>query len=181
MTAFTTTALFSEVIDGGAITCDLPTGWKDVSEIRQVPDHQEVYIGPGSDEPCFVVEILERQGSVPDEEAARFFFDDLAAANGSKESSFSVQTVASELNMHSGIGMQRFAKGRDYDVDGNVRPHQEVVDVQIELCVVRLAQVETDLLLTLSRNKPKADLKLSEEFRRILSTIKILDWDLFGS
>lgn len=181
MIPFTTIALFSEVIDGGAITCDLPAGWKDVSDIRQVPDHQEVYIGPSADDPCFVIEILERQDSVPDDEAARFFFDDLAGANGSKESSFSVQTVTSELNMHSGIGMQRFAKGKDYDAEGNLRPHQEVVDVQIELCVVRLAQVETDLLLTLSRNKSKADEKLSEEFRRILSTLRILDWDLFGS
>jgi hypothetical protein len=172
---FTTTPLY-----GGAITADIPTAWKDVSDIRQVPDHQEVYIGPGEDEPCFVTEILEHQTTVSDETAATYFFEDLVEANGSTHTSFSSQTVSSPLSIFAGIGMQRMAKGRDRDVDGNPRPHQQVVDAQIELCVVRMPQVQTDLLLTLSRTKSSSDAQLSEEFRRVLSTLKIHDWGLFG-
>ena len=28
---------------GGAITTSIPSSWRDVSQVRQVPDHQEVY------------------------------------------------------------------------------------------------------------------------------------------
>lgn len=191
MTGFKTTPFYSEVIDGGAITCDLPVDWKDVSEIRQVPDHQEVYVGPGDDDPCFIIEILEYQDSVPDEEAAKYFFDDLAASNGSSKTSFFDQPPvapadgSAPLNMFVGVGMQRFGRGRDRNGNvGNPQPNQDDVDVEIELCVVRLRHVETDLLLTMSRTKGRfaADTQqLSEEFRRVLSTIQILDWDLFGA
>ena len=191
MTAFKTTPFYSEVIDGGAITCDLPIGWKDVSEIRQVPDHQEVYVGPGDDDPCFIIEILEYQESVPDATAAKYFFEDLAGANGSSQSSFSDQPAVSPadgsdpLPMFVGVGMQRFGRGRDRDGTGAIPPpNQEEVDVEIELCVIRLPQVETDLLLTMTRTKGRFAtdaMQLSGEFQRVLSTIQILDWDLFGA
>ena len=191
MTAFKTTPFYSEFIDCGAITCDLPIGWKDVSEIRQVPDHQEVYVGPGDDDPCFIIEILEYQDSVPDAEAAKYFFEDLASSNGSSKTSFydhppvAPADGLAPLNMFVGVGMQRFCRGRDRNGNiGNPQPSQDDVDVEIELCVVRLRNVETDLLLTMSRTKGQfaADTKeLSEEFRRVLSTIQILDWDLFGA
>ena len=87
--------------------------------------------------------------------------------------------------MFVGVGMQRFGRGRDRNGNvGNPQPNQDDVDVEIELCVVRLRHVETDLLLTMSRTKGRfaADTQqLSEEFRRVLSTIQILDWDLFGA
>jgi Ran-interacting Mog1 protein len=68
---------------GGAIACRIPEHWQDVSNVRQVPDHQEcwrdVSVPNGA---AFVVEILDAQASVPHKEAARYFFDDLAEANG---------------------------------------------------------------------------------------------------
>ena len=194
MPAYKTTPFFSEVIDGGAITCDLPADWTDVSEIRQVPDEQEVYIGPGDDDPCFVMEILEYQDSIPDEAAARFFFEDLAQANESTETSFVEQVVVPPDNgsqppllMFAGVGVQRFTKARNRTLNGNgtnLQSNSKPIDAQIELCVVRLQHVETDLLMTLSRKKASlnADVKiLSEEFEKIISTFQILDWDLFGS
>jgi Ran-interacting Mog1 protein len=150
-----------------------------------------VYVGPGDDDPCFIIEILEYQESVPDETAAKYFFEDLAAANGSSKTSFSDQEAvapadgSAPLTMFAGVGMQRFGKGRDRDGNGvTPQPNQDEVDVEIELCVIRLPQVQTDLLLTMSRNKGLCSsdtMKLSEEFQRALSTIQILDWDLFGS
>ena len=53
---------------GGAITVIIPQGWKDVSEIRQVPDHQECW---QFEDRLLVVEILERMGGV-EEEASQF-------------------------------------------------------------------------------------------------------------
>lgn len=60
---------------GGAITTALPPTFADVSEIRQVPDHQEVWL----DRDGFtsvVVEVLERVEKA-DEEALQFHLSDL--------------------------------------------------------------------------------------------------------
>lgn len=88
---------------GGAIDIDVPSAWRDVSEVRQVPDHQEVWqdctvegqapselAAAAAGEPIsiegtggvLVVEILARQDDVSDDTAAKFFFDDLAESNG---------------------------------------------------------------------------------------------------
>jgi Ran-interacting Mog1 protein len=68
---------------GGAIACRIPEHWQDVSNVRQVPDHQECWRDVSvSNGAAFVVEILDHQVSVPHLDAARYFFDDLAEANG---------------------------------------------------------------------------------------------------
>jgi len=91
---------------GGAVDIDVPSAWRDVSEVRQVPDHQEVWqdctiegkapselvaAAQGAQgEPIsiegtggvLVVEILAREEDVSDSDAAKFFFDDLAESNG---------------------------------------------------------------------------------------------------
>jgi Ran-interacting Mog1 protein len=41
MASFSTQALY-----GGAISANLPKGFVDASELRQIPDHQEVYLSP---------------------------------------------------------------------------------------------------------------------------------------
>jgi hypothetical protein len=64
---------------GGAISCEMPTPWRDVSDVRQVPDHQECW--QELDGAVLVVEILQRQ-EVDDVNAASFFFNDLAESNG---------------------------------------------------------------------------------------------------
>ena len=92
---------------GGAMTCIVPEGWRDVSGVRQVPDHQEVWqdvserlsvedraaAGVPGDwwveemgrEGMMVVEILERQDEVKDRDCVRFFWDDLCESNGCTE------------------------------------------------------------------------------------------------
>jgi hypothetical protein len=183
--AFTTIHLY-----GGAIVCDIPSSWKDVSDMRQVPDHQEVFLGPAPVEPSLVIESLDHQASVSNDAAAKYFFDDLSEANGCSLSDGSVTSFATTtastaatsppLAMFTGIGMQRIAKGLDKDMAGNPRVNP-IIDVEVELCVIRLPQVTTDLLVTLSRTKSApARTELSEEFKRILSTLQIRDWDLFA-
>ncbi|KAI1194298.1 Mog1p/PsbP-like protein [Nemania serpens] len=55
-TTYQTTPLF-----GGALSCDLPTKFADVSQLRQVPNHQEVYIDKDGFT-SIIVEINERVG-----------------------------------------------------------------------------------------------------------------------
>jgi hypothetical protein len=64
---------------GGAITMTLPASFEDVSTIRQVPDHQEVFVDQLTDM-SLIVEILAFE-EVSNEGAAQHFFDDLAQFN----------------------------------------------------------------------------------------------------
>ncbi|KAI1165305.1 Mog1p/PsbP-like protein [Nemania serpens] len=56
MTTYQATPLF-----GGALVCDLPTKFADVSQLRQVPDNQEVYIDKDGFT-SIIIEINERVG-----------------------------------------------------------------------------------------------------------------------
>ena len=95
-------SLVQQSLFGGALSIAIPINWRDVSDIRQVPDHQEVFQDCSAFSPllskdgsgqsitkgtggCLIIEILERQEEVKDENAAAFFFQDLAQANGGKD------------------------------------------------------------------------------------------------
>ncbi|KAL8939892.1 MAG: hypothetical protein Q9211_002535 [Gyalolechia sp. 1 TL-2023] len=62
---------------GGAIIVNLPTGYADVSDIREVPDHQEIYLD-ASGFSSIIVDIAERVPQpAADDEALKFHFDDI--------------------------------------------------------------------------------------------------------
>ncbi|XP_022887739.1 ran guanine nucleotide release factor-like [Olea europaea var. sylvestris] len=62
---------------GGAITRSFPLRFQDVSTIRQVPDHQEVFVDPTRDE-SLIFELLDLKADVLDEGSATWFLQDLA-------------------------------------------------------------------------------------------------------
>ncbi|PPD94979.1 hypothetical protein GOBAR_DD07986 [Gossypium barbadense] len=62
---------------GGAISTTFPLRFQDVSNIRQVPDHQEVFVDPARDE-SLVFELLDYKHDVGDEGSAVWFIQDLA-------------------------------------------------------------------------------------------------------
>ena len=141
---------------GGAITCAIPNDWRDVSDIRQVPDHQECW--QDTEGRLLAVEILERQ-QVEDGNAAQYFFDDLADvdSNAASEKIFtpippstvSLEGLPASTKLCLGVGYQRLKLGRDVDIAGNPRK-QESRAIRVEVCVVRLLEKETDILITLS-------------------------------
>jgi hypothetical protein len=78
--------------------------------------------------------------------------------------------------------------GRKFDVGGYQRV-QEIQWILVELCVFRIPEVETDLLITLStslQNEPmdiafnSMKLRFSDEFQHVISSIRVCSWDLFG-
>ena len=121
--SYVITPLVAVSLYGGAITAMLPACWRDVSEVRQVPDHQEVWQdvsarAAAAGEPpsvenlkisvsssssswlsktdtntCVIFEILERQVEVSDDDAASFFFSDLAESNDAAEATTSWKCV----------------------------------------------------------------------------------------
>ena len=65
---------------GGAITSLIPKSFEDVSIIRQVPDHQEVFVDKYT-EMSLIVELMQADESVSDELAAAHYFEDLSICN----------------------------------------------------------------------------------------------------
>ncbi|KAL8997073.1 MAG: hypothetical protein Q9169_003563 [Polycauliona sp. 2 TL-2023] len=62
---------------GGALTATFPASYADVSNIREVPDHQEIYLD-ASGYSSVIIEIAERVSHPPsDQEALKFHFEDI--------------------------------------------------------------------------------------------------------
>mmetsp|Transcript_4546 Transcript_4546/g.10180 ORF Transcript_4546/g.10180 Transcript_4546/m.10180 type:complete len:246 (+) Transcript_4546:147-884(+) len=235
---------------GGAIRIGVPTRWRDVSDVRQVPDHQEVWQdctiedqtpsenqgqgnapiqieGTGG---VLVVEILGRENGVTDDGAAKFFFDDLADSNGANVDGVDrrldfMQTVAvgtaaataaaratstkdtgdgtgDDVNLMPSlnrnaiactcIGVQRVSLGKERAIPGQPKSDSQNSRwaVRVELCALRLEEVETDLLISLTRPiQNGADKGMDETmeiqqhsqlFLEIIGSFSVENWDLFG-
>ena len=75
---------------GGALCACLPPGWLDASDLRPVPDNQEVFFHPGARDdpastaptPTLTFELLERASDVPDGGLAEFLLEDYASTCG---------------------------------------------------------------------------------------------------
>jgi hypothetical protein len=65
---------------GGAIVCKMPKRFLDMSELRQVPDFQEVHHDVTTDQ-CFIVEILSIEEDKDTKENALAHFKTLAEDN----------------------------------------------------------------------------------------------------
>jgi len=250
---------------GGAIQINIPAVWRDVSAVRQVPDHQEVFQdctsaatttaastttnpvnaakNDGDDnfdqkkvdsededsvgtDGFIVVEILERQDHVSDTDAAKFFFDDLAESNDSKNTSIEYGRIwpkqkegktdggcnaaahlVPKLKTHatacSCIGMQSMdtvgrdkrrvelggssSKGSNENRHGdNDGINEKSSKIRVELCAVRLEEVQTDLLVTVTMPMRQGVTQKqwcveghSALFREVMSGFVVKDWSLF--
>lgn len=69
---------------GGALSAVLPHSATDMSELREIPDNQEVFANAHTDQ-SLIVELVEYQGQVADHEAARYHFEDIAGCNKALE------------------------------------------------------------------------------------------------
>ena len=156
-----------------------------------------------------VIEILEYQ-NVANGDACAFFLKDLASAN---EASTEVQHIrscqivnllendktkmmkllpnlslpaslekSSQLHACIAKGSQKVAQGKYSTNNSNARW------IDVEICVLRLENVQTDLLITLS--VPRRGIKCEDEgggegeqcsevFREVLLGFNILDWSIF--
>lgn len=75
---------------GGAFELILPERMIDLSNFRQIPDHQEVWTDASVDQ-SVIVEILER-ADTKDENAAKYHFMDISEANSSTDTKIKHQT-----------------------------------------------------------------------------------------
>ena len=145
---------------GGAVGCAIPDNFVDVSGFRQVPDNQEVYADPQSDH-SVIVEILEYVSSeqLAGMAPARYFFNDIAEANGAVAGSVRVLSTAqipsveacpslpsADIEVHRIIGEQRIAK---FGAPG--RPANAIA---ILLLNIRCVAIQTDIIITMNVPRP---------------------------
>ena len=164
---------------GGAITINLPSSFKDVSEMRPVPDHQEIFCDTSSDH-SLSVEIVEM--GPPDDVAAFYLRDwmelndasaaasDASHAEATIDSSHLTESISSQCNAYYSSSQVLVAGA---------------TKVLVRLAVLRLERVASDLLIT--HNIPQSDqlqgtiASADSLLLKAISTLAVKDWSLFES
>ncbi|GLC61056.1 multicopy suppressor of ts gsp1 [Pleodorina starrii] len=166
---------------GGAVTCTVPARLLDVSDMRPVPDHQEVYADAEADQ-ALIFEIVEHDAAVPDEECGRHIFQDAATGNEAASASLeSVTSLGPQDAPHVQAGAYKcLVRGRQ-----TVRRGRVPTDTDVLLAVLRLPQVQSDLVISLSTPVSTAEAAAARTeapgiMAQALGTLRVVDWDLFG-
>ncbi|XP_059446253.1 uncharacterized protein LOC132177809 [Corylus avellana] len=188
---------------GGAISSTFPSRFQDVSNVRQVPDHQEAYVDPARDE-SLIVELLDFKHDVGDNGSAVWFLQDLANEQEAEGVVVIEQSGVIEAPglcyrnipavVTTAVGQMAISKGR--------QGRQAQNTVRVYLANLRLKEVDTDVLITayepihinpLSESASTVGaglavpatqtgcMPMAEVFKLAVSSFKVHDWSLFGS
>ncbi|GLJ17225.1 hypothetical protein SUGI_0298430 [Cryptomeria japonica] len=194
---------FERPLFGGSISSTFPQRFQDLSNIREVPDHQEAFADPNRDE-SLIIELLDLKQDVADNQSALWFLQDLANEQDSSGDLVveNVSTVASSevpfldpsTVVTAAVGQMGISKGRQGREARNI--------VRVYVANLRLKDVGTDVLITAYEPLMISELSESarsigsgaavpaaavgcmpvmEAFRLCLATFKIHNWSLFGS
>ncbi|EFJ49918.1 hypothetical protein VOLCADRAFT_89409 [Volvox carteri f. nagariensis] len=172
-------AIVQRELWGGAVTCAVPARMLDVSDIRPVPDHQEVFLDSDADQ-ALIFEIVEHDGAVADTDCGRHAFED--AAEGNEATSHTLEAVtsleAAAVPNVPATAYKCLVQGRQM-----VRRGREAKDTEVMLAVLRFPQVQSDLLISLSTPAAAAESRSEATaiIAQVLATLEILDWRLFGA
>lgn len=178
-----TTTMSNYELYGGAITVNLPANLIDASDMRQVPDAQEVFLDRNSDM-SIIFEILDRVEPADLDEAARFHFDSIAHDSSAQSSTVDDVRIPDEQRQappHTPKpilleGVQQVAKFNRTQLD----------NVKIFLALYRLTELPHDIVfvlnvpLTASTNTQFLQL-IRSMFADAASSLVIEDFALFGT
>eukprot|EP00397_Hematodinium_sp_SG-2012_P043602 GEMP01048499.1.p1 GENE.GEMP01048499.1~~GEMP01048499.1.p1 ORF type:complete len:173 (+),score=39.14 GEMP01048499.1:24-542(+) len=167
---------------GGAIRLDIPAEFDDVSVIREVPDHQEVYVHRTTNQ-SLIVEILDYE-QVSDDAACNHFFQDLVEANAA--STAQIVRKVGPLKLEGVTDVVMICEGTQSAAKFG-EAHENVV--RTYLAAIRIPQKKTDILVTLncpeqvhSASSDSAAPPSANEFDTFVNTVltlRIVDWNLF--
>ncbi|WVQ94929.1 hypothetical protein IAU59_002015 [Kwoniella sp. CBS 9459] len=126
-----TAQLAAKPLFGGAISLDLPTDYLDASDLRQIPDNQEVFLSSTSDT-AVVLEILgmveEGLASTDLWEAVKFHFSSIAHDNASLASTIltpaPVSSILSNPSSSSSTASASASTPRPVTLYGTQRIHK---------------------------------------------------------
>eukprot|EP00316_Scyphosphaera_apsteinii_P025194 CAMPEP_0119299986 /NCGR_PEP_ID=MMETSP1333-20130426/1993_1 /TAXON_ID=418940 /ORGANISM="Scyphosphaera apsteinii, Strain RCC1455" /LENGTH=149 /DNA_ID=CAMNT_0007301601 /DNA_START=76 /DNA_END=522 /DNA_ORIENTATION=- len=123
------------------MTIALPVGWIDASDLRPVPDNQEVWLEHGDGDRSLVVELLERVHG-EDSESAVVHFQEIAATNDAVDSTIrtccALPNAPLEMPTFMVSGIQRL---------------RSCHEIKVVLALLRLEQQNTDIVMSLSNPK----------------------------
>ncbi|XP_037349759.1 ran guanine nucleotide release factor isoform X2 [Talpa occidentalis] len=167
---------------GGAFSATLPAGAIDVSDLRPVPDNQEVFCHRGTDQ-SLIVELLELQAHVQGEAAARYHFEDVGGVQEARVVQVeAVQPLLLEKLALRDCCQEAWVLSGKQQVAKNVTLHQ---------ALLRLPQYQTDLLLTFNQPPPDNRSPLGPEnlspmpwnlgdFEQLVTSLTLHDPNIFG-
>ena len=76
---------------GGAVEALVPKNFIDVSDIREIPDHQEFFADLYDTQEALIFELNLYDSNVSDKDSAKFHFEELARCN--EATSYSIDGV----------------------------------------------------------------------------------------
>ena len=174
----------------GAIICELPDSYEDVSYFREIPDNEEVLQESATDS-SVIIELLEFQDDVKDGEIAKFHFANIAEMN-------QVQSYTIEHMVKLDCPQQAFGhfmvctgvqtgivKFREQDPVGN--------DISVSVAVARMKQLNLEIVISLSApitisqtssshtlgSVPNAA-RGKQVFETLVSSFQVKDYGLFA-
>ncbi|KIJ69478.1 hypothetical protein HYDPIDRAFT_80300 [Hydnomerulius pinastri MD-312] len=172
---------------GGAIVAELPADLLDASDIRQVPDTQEVFLYPNMEGPFLVVEVLERVSEPDDMKAVKFHFEALAYDNDAVASAMQEPRVVTNDrgdNTPSPITLRGTQSIRKFN-----RTAVDQVEILMALFRVQVAQKSADIVVSASIPKSSGgqimvgDEKaaaIASDFNLLVLSLRIVDYGLFA-
>ncbi|KAI7856574.1 hypothetical protein BDC45DRAFT_58810 [Circinella umbellata] len=184
----------SRQLYGGAISCVVAKSFLDASQVRQIPDNQEVFIDTETQQ-SLIIELLEPV-EAQDETIAKLHFEQLARDNDAVSSEIvNLQRVSPETTtprlppsttlVHILHGSQKVAK---FDEAKKMAYNT----VEIMMAIVRLEQVSTDLVISInapvliatgsSDEQQQQDTTIHDvekHLQEVLSHLQVNDWSLF--
>ncbi|KAI4187580.1 MAG: hypothetical protein L6R41_002725 [Letrouitia leprolyta] len=193
-TNFKVTKLF-----GGAIVANLPVGYADVSDIREVPDHQEIYLD-ASGFSSIIVEIAERVTQPDaDDEVLKFHFHDIVEEQDTGRIWHTDVANLSLLPPNTPCYTLLATTTPPPATDGNVQRPLTPAFTAIILTLIRLVPQSTDIVVTINiphipGHQESSDgaanfeegnfgtlvdegVRIRDEVWR---TLQVKDWGLFG-
>jgi len=178
---------------GGAVHCLIPARFDDVSNVREVPDNQEVF-ADASTEQSIIIELLESDPQLTNSDIVKYHFTELANANNSTHNHITlIETLDQSSLPNFGQDIMKYALYGTQQV--SKYKEQALNTVNVYMCVIRIPHVTTDILITLNdavvvnpdssslqfivpQSKPNAEQTMAL-FKAILRSFKILDFGLF--
>ena len=171
----------------GAITLPLPTGYIDASDLRQVPDHQALYLSPTT-LTSVLIEINERLDE-PDQDAVESHFaDPVETEKGDR------CTVADSRPM--GMGAKSLRDLPSWTANGEITsrnhsPQDSPQRVLVLMVLVRIEQNATDLVVRIHMPVSELEQKGGDAYDKertstldmldqIVQELDVKDWGLFG-
>ncbi|TFY58159.1 hypothetical protein EVJ58_g6587 [Rhodofomes roseus] len=170
---------------GGAITTTLPTSIIDASDLRQVPDTQEVFLFPDADI-SIIVEVLQRVDAEQPADIAKFHFDSLAHDNDAVEHKIIEVSQLSGESSGNHTPLPIVLSGTQLVRKFN---HAQPDELRILLAVYRLQDKNVDLVVSMNIPMKTSDGAIvtegqfaaaQETFSIAARSLRIVDYGLFA-